>query len=402
MPLKDAIPELATTIADVRTRVVSVPFLRPEAWRFGRAWGVSNVIVEVETEDGLVGYGEAPGNPAVEVIRTAVEAMGELVKGHDAGSIGSISRMLRDRGWHHYPYVGNQAGAAIEMALWDIAGQAKGVPIHELLGGALRDAVRYYWYLPAENRDPAQAADQAQEGVARGFDTVYLKIGFDVDNDVAILRAVRDRVGPDVAIRADANEAWTIWEARRALAALEELELEFLEQPLDMQDVDGMAFLRAQAATPLGANQTAWLEEQVLELICKQAADVIVTDQHQLGGFLAFARVAGICEVARVPVVKHSFGDLGVTTAATVQQLAVLPEPALAHQTHLELLEHDLLGERLRFEAGNLPLLGGPGLGVEVDRDALAHYEELYRRVGEFSGYAELDAEAPEGVAQSR
>jgi L-Ala-D/L-Glu epimerase len=387
-------------IGAVRSHVVSVPFRTPETWRFGRAWGVTNVIVEVETDDGLIGVGEAPGNPAVAVIRTALDSMGELIVGEDPRAVNRIARMVRQRGWHHYPYVGNQAAAALEMALWDIVGKASDRPVSAFFGGAVRDTVPFYWYLPARNRDAAEVAEEAAEGVRRGFGTVYLKAGFDVANDIALIRAIREAVGDGVAVRADANEAWTMHEASRVLFELEDVRLEFLEQPIQMHDIAGLALLRQRTRTPIGANQTAWLEEKVLEIVAARAADVMVTDFHQLGGLLAFARAAGVCETARIAVVKHSFGDLGITTAAALHQLAALPGPELAHQTHLELLEHDLLAEPFVFTDGSLRTPQGAGLGVELDRDALAHYARMYETVGEFSGYAPLDARSPlSGVA---
>jgi L-alanine-DL-glutamate epimerase-like enolase superfamily enzyme len=382
-------------VSAVETHVVSVPYRKPEAWRFGRAWGLTNVIVKVRTDDGLVGVGEAPGNPAVAVIRSAIVAIGDLIVGEHALDVAALARLVRQRGWHHYPYVGNQAAGAIEMALWDIAGQAHGAPVHRFFGGLQRPAVPFYWHIPAERRDPAEAAEQAQEGVERGFGTLYLKVGFDLHDDVSLVRAIREQVGDSVAIRVDANEAWTVREAAAALAAFEELGLEFLEQPIDMHDIEGLALLRRRSATAIGANQSAWLEQRVLDILRLQAADVVVTDLHQLGGLLAFARVAGMCETARTPVVKHSFGDLGITTVASMHQLAGLPEPCLAHQTHLELVEHDLLTERLTFVDGALAVPTGAGLGIELDEEALAHYEQLYERIGEFSGYAPLDGGSP-------
>ena len=382
-------------ITDIKVSIVSVPFRVPESWRFGRVWGVTNVIVEVETDEGVVGFGEAPGNPAVKVIAEAIHTMSELLIGEDPRHITKLVRTIRARGWHHYPYIGNTAAAALEMAFWDIAGKVRGCPLYEFFGGLERNDVPFYWYLPVPDREPAQAAEQALAGIERGFRTLYLKIGFDFVNDLAIARAIRDAVGEETALRLDANEAWKSHEALRALAAFEELALEFCEQPIDMYDIEGLAFLRSQTHTPIGANQTAWLSHNVLDILRHRAADVIVTDPHQAGGLSAFRDVAGLCEIANIPLVKHSFGDLGITTAATLHLLGTLPEPALGHQTHLEILEHDLLSTPFSFAGGALAVPSGPGIGVELDREALAHYHKLYEEVGEFSGYAPLNSPSP-------
>jgi L-alanine-DL-glutamate epimerase-like enolase superfamily enzyme len=388
-------------IRSIEVTIVSVPFDKPEAWRFGRAWGVTNVLVQVHTDEDIVGLGEAPGNPAATVIAEAIRTMAGLLIGHDASRIVPALRLLRARGWHHYRYIGNTASAALEMALWDILGKARGCPISDFFGGLQRDLVPFYWYLPVSDRDPARAVQEAVEGVERGFDTIYIKVGFDLLNDLAITQAVREAVGPSVALRVDANEGWAPHEAIRMLTALEELDLEFCEQPIDMRDVEALARLRSRTRTPIGANQTAWLDHNVLDIAARHAADVILTDPHQAGGLSVFRDVAGICEIAGLPLAKHSFGDLGVTTAASLHLLGGLPEPTLAHQTHLELLQSDLLARPFEFREGALAVPRGVGLGVELDRADVARYARLYEEIGEFSGYAPPDAPSPVPTARA-
>ena len=372
------------TVKDVRITVVNVPFTEPETWFFGRSWGLTSAVVEVETGDGVVGVGECPGVPTIAAATHAIGVMVPLLVGRDAGDVLPFLRRVRMNGWHHFPYQGNLAVAALEMAMWDIVGKTAGLPLHRLFGGLERDRVPFYWYVPVPDRDVETVRAQAREGVERGFRTMYLKIGFDVGNDVRLCEAVRDEVGPDIAIRVDANEAWSPFVGLDALRAFEGVGLEFLEQPIDMHDIDGLAYLRGQTRTKIGANQSAWLVHQVPEILAKRAADVVVTDPHQLGGLSVFLDVAGMCETAHVPLVKHSFGDLGITTAAQLHALGRLHEPALAHQTHLTILEHDLLKTRLEFKDGGLDVPNQPGISVELDHDAINHYADLHKTIGEF------------------
>jgi L-alanine-DL-glutamate epimerase-like enolase superfamily enzyme len=383
------------TVGDVRFTVVTVPFTVPETWFFGRSWGLTTAIVEVETHDGIVGIGECPGVPDISAATHAVEAMTSLLLQREVSDILAFLRRVDMHGWHHSPYQGNLAVASLEMAMWDIVGKAGGLPLHAMFGGLERQQVPYYWYVWVPERDEETVREQAAEGVARGFKTMYLKIGFDVANDLALVGAVRAEVGPDIAIRVDANEGWTPFTAIEALRAFEDLNLEFLEQPIDMHDIAGLAYLRRQTRTRIGANQSAWLMHQVPEILAQRAADVVVTDPHQLGSLIAFRDAARMCEAAHVPIVKHSFGDLGITTAATLHVLGGLHEPTLAHQTHLTILEHDLLTERLEFTDGCLTVPDGPGMGVEIDRDALQHYAGLHENVGSLSGYGHHDQESP-------
>jgi L-alanine-DL-glutamate epimerase-like enolase superfamily enzyme len=314
-----------------------------------------------------------------------------LIIDQDAAGILPFLRRVRMQGGHHFPHSVNIAAAAIEMALWDIIGTDAGQPLHRLFGGLARTHVPYYWYIPVPDRDAPTARAQAAEGVERGFRTMYLKIGFGTAADVALVEAVRDEVGPDVAIRVDANEAWTAFEAIDALRAFEGVGLEFLEQPIDMNDFAGAVALRQRTRTKIGANQSAWEAHQVAELLAARAADAIVTDPHQLGGLSVFRDVAAMCEAARTPLVKHSFGDLGITTAATLHVLGGMPAPALGNQTHLTIMEHDILATPFKFVDGALEVPTAPGIGVEIDRDALNHYADIYATVGEPQGYGDLD-----------
>jgi L-alanine-DL-glutamate epimerase-like enolase superfamily enzyme len=382
-------------VTAVDVHVVSVPFTDPETWRFGRMWGLTNAIVEVHTDAGITGIGEVPGSPLIKLVVDALDATSNWIVGEDPLRITEFLTRASDRGWHHYPYLGNAAAAAIEMALWDIAGKAHGCPVHQFFGGLQTDLVPFYWFINVNDRKPETARRQAAEGVARGFKTVYIKIGFDVDNDLALARAIKEEVGHEIAVRVDANEGWSVFEAVEALRRFEEIGVEFVEQPIDMHDIDGLADLKSRTRVRIGANQSAWLPHQVPEVLAKRAADVVVTDPHQLGGLIPFRDAAAMCQTARIPIVKHAFADLGITTIATAQVLGTLPSPQLGHQQFLTFLVHDLLATPVEFVEGAIPVPTGPGLGIELDRDALEFYGEIYRKYGEFEGYGPVTPESP-------
>lgn len=375
-------------ITDVKVHVVSVPFTTPETWRYGRLWGLTSAVVEVETDEGITGIGETNGSPLIKLVVAALEANAKWLIGEDPRLIKKLTLASRDRGWHHYPHIGNMALGALEMALWDISGKACQAPVHQLLGGLLRDHVPFYWYITAFERSAEGVRKEAAAGIERGFETMYMKIGFDLAEDVELTRAIREEVGADVEIRVDPNEGWSTFEARRALEAFGELGVEFVEEPIDMNDRRNLAWLRRNSATRVGANQSAWLAHHALEVIERNAADVVVTDPHQLGGLGAFRDVCAMCEIAGIPVIKHAFADMGITTAASLHVLGTLSGPVLAHQQFVQILEHDLLTEPLEFRDGGLDVPSGPGLGIELDRKAIEHYGRLYREYGEFEGYS--------------
>lgn len=382
-------------VTDIDIHVVSVPFTRPETWRFGRMWGLTNAVIEVHTDEGITGIGEVPGSPLISLVKDGLIAATSWIVGEDPTRVNRFLRKCADRGFHHYPYLGNGVAAAIEMALWDINGKALGCPVSQFFGGVDTEMVPFYYYIPVEDRTVGTVREQAAEGVAAGFKTMYIKIGFDLKNDLALTRAIKDEVGEDIAVRVDANEAWTPFEAVDALQRFEEIGVEFVEQPIDMHDIAGMAYLRTRTRTRIGANQSAWQPWQVPEVIRQRAGDVIVTDPHQLGGLVPFRNAAAACELAGVPIVKHAFADLGITTIATCHVLGTLASPQLGHQQFATILAHDLLATPLKFVDGALATPTGPGLGIELDYDAVRFYEQVYLDFGEFEGYSAITPVSP-------
>jgi L-alanine-DL-glutamate epimerase-like enolase superfamily enzyme len=224
---------------------------------------------------------------------------------------------------------------------------------------------------------------------------MYIKIGLDLKNDLALAKAIKEEVGDDIAVRVDANEAWSAFEAVDALRRFEDIGVEFVEQPINMNDIGGLADLRSKSRVRVGANQTVWLPWQVPEVIARRAADVIVTDQHQLGGLVPFRNVAAQCELAGLPLIKHAFADLGVTTVAATHVLGTMPSPQLGHQQYATILAHDILATPLEFIDGSLAVPTGPGLGIELDHDAISFYEGVYEKYGEFEGYGPITPETP-------
>jgi L-alanine-DL-glutamate epimerase-like enolase superfamily enzyme len=366
---------------------VSVPFSRDEVWRYGRRRGITNVLVELETDEGLVGVGEAVGWPTPEIALAVLETARPHVLERDPARIGELMQTLYLRhGWHYFRATAGCALAGLEMALWDLAGKAAGLPLHVLFGGAVRDRVPYYWYVPAGSREAM--TEIAREGASLGFSTLYLKLGFAPGGTVADVRAVREAVGDGPRLRVDANEAWNVAESLRTIRELEPLGVEFVEQPVSMYDLAALAEVQERAHVPIAANQTTWDEFTTLDVLVRGLASVIVTDPHQVGGLARFRMIAAVAEIADTPVVKHSFGDLGVSALAAAHVLATCPNAGLAHQTHAQLLADDVVaGGVPALVDGGLALPDGPGIGTELDRDRVEHYADVYRREGTFSPY---------------
>jgi L-alanine-DL-glutamate epimerase-like enolase superfamily enzyme len=372
-------------ITGLRATPVAVPYLADEIWAFGRRRGQVSVLLELETDEGLTGIGEAAAYPSAGIVLAVVESLRPLVVGADPFEIERLVRRIELVGTWHHVRATSPAIAAVEMACWDLVGKACGQPLVNLLGGRFHDRVEFFYYVA--RREPAEVAAEAKRAAAAGFATCYLKVGADDPReDVERVAALRDGAGPDMALRVDANEAWSPGAAVRLIAELERFGLELVEQPVSGRDLAGMAYVRGRICTPLLANEASWTRYDQLAVIRAGAADVLSVDNQMDGGLLNLKRSAGLCEAAGLPVVKHSLGELGVALAAALHAITATPNFRYANQAYGALLADDVTagftGTLASYVDGTLSAPDGPGLGVRLDPDKVARYAELYRTDG--------------------
>ena len=374
-------------IVDLRTTTVAVPQKREyrSSWR-SRYQGTTPalaVLVELVTDEGLIGIGESPvvyaGRPEVTV--ALIEAVRDLVIGADPFEHDVLRRRIyAETGMVHLGTQGLSWGVSgIDAALWDLVGRALGEPLHRLWGGAWRTRVPFYADVSAG--EPAQMADDAQIWVERGFRTLYLKVGFGAELDLARVRAVREAVGSGPRIRIDANQAWAPGTAKTIIARLAEYELEYVEQPTLATNLAEMAAVRQAVDVPILAHEASLTVEGCLNVIAAQAADALQLDPRFDAGFAGARTAALMADAAGLPVVTHTFGELGVATAAVLQLHAAHRNFVLDNQTYYWNLEDDIIeGGLLRFDGPELSVPTDPGIGVVLDQDRVAHYAALYER----------------------
>lgn len=374
-------------ISSIKVTPVSVPCVRPVRWRYGTMTGVTTALVSLQTDAGVVGIGEAPGAPSIGIVLQAIDFFTPSLLGEDPLQLRRLMERARSRGAAHFPFVANIALAAFEMALWDICGKALDAPVHRLLGGMTNRSIPFYWHVNSPDGSEEGAVAHAREGLEQGFTTLYVKGSDDPRHDLEVMRALRKMAGPEIRLRLDPNEGWSYRDYLECEEILLEVGLEFLEQPFEMRALREARELRRRAGVPVAANQSAWLLPDVHDVLEAGAADVVVTGLHQAGGLLNLDAAKAVCGNFGVPLVRHSLCDLGVATAAALQLLATWSSEGLAHQTHLTLVEHDLLAHRLEFTRGCLEVPGGPGLGVELDGAAVERYAQQFDKYGEYSSY---------------
>lgn len=371
-------------ITDLKTTLVSVPHVEPEFISTGIRKGVTQVLIEVFTDEGIVGLGESISRPNARVIDAAVQSMKPLLVGSDPRNIEGIVNNLRHiGGWHFFERVGNVAIGGVEMALWDIVGKACGRPVYELLGGMVRDRMPVWYYLSRFPLD--EMVRRAQAAIADGHTTIYFKVGHNIHEDIAAVEAVRHAIGNKGEIRIDANEAWTPGTAIRFIKQIEKFDVEWVEQPTPAKDLDGLARVRRAVQTPIAANQTSWTFEDVQQVLKADAADVIVIDMYQTGGLLTYKKAVALCEASGIPVNHHSWGELGIGNAAACHVVASSPPFLYANQSYVMVHQSDIVvGGLPEVKNGSTAIPRGPGLGVELDPELVAQAAERYRQEGEF------------------
>ena len=379
-------------ITGLNATPVAVPFREDEVWAYGGRRGLVSILLEVTTDEGVVGISEAAAYPSTEIVLAVLRSLEPLVVGEDPFTIERISKRIEVVGtWHHVKAT-SPGIAAVEAACWDIVGKACGQPLVNLFGGRVRDRVEFYYYV--SQKTPDEVAADGRRGAEAGFHTFYLKVGSDDPrHDIERVAALRDGAGPDAAIRVDANEAWSAGTAIRAITEMERYGLELVEQPVSGRNLREMAYVRSRLSTPLLANEASWTRYDQLEVIRHGAADVLSLDNQMDGGLLNLKRGAGLCEVAGLPVLKHSLGELGVGVCAAVHVLASTPNFTYPSQSYASLLADDIVeGGPLRYEDGALAVPEQPGIGVELDRERVERYSELYDRDGHDFGFRDAAA----------
>ena len=264
-------------IAEIRTHPLAIPLHGRYHWAIGAPEGFNAVLVEVHTDDGLVGYGDALGTRSADAAEATIRSVEHLLLGEDPFRVEYLlARMYLSGAWSNQRRFANQSFAGIEMALWDICGKALGQPVYNLLGGKIHESIHWFGFL--QGGDPQTLAVDARQYVERGFDVLYMKIGQTVEFDIAAVRAVREAVGDGPRLRVDPNEAWDRHTAVTMIRRLAPFDLDWVEQPLPAGDIAGAADLRRQVSVPIALDQALFTDADVLaRIIHKNAVSLCTT-----------------------------------------------------------------------------------------------------------------------------
>jgi len=372
-------------ITDVRAHVLEAKLSQP--FSYSRAWYASRtaLIVEIVTDQGLVGWGECYGPARINA--AVVEAMRPLLVGQDPMRSEwlwqEIYARFRDHGQKGSII---QGLSGVDIALWDVKGKFLNEPVHRLMGGPIRTAVEAYatgLYRRETGLPGKYLAEEAAAYRDAGFKAVKLKVGYGVDEDTRVTRAVRDAIGPDVALMIDANHAYDVVEAIRLARQVEALGIGWFEEPVPPEDIDGHRAVKAATSIPIASGECEFTRFGFRDLLVKRAVDIVQPDTCSAGGLSECKKIADMAAAHGVRYVPHVWGT-GVALAAALQLLAVLPsltppslkpvEPLLEFDRTEHPIRQALLTNPIEHERGRVTVPQGPGLGIDIDRDALEHF----------------------------
>ena len=377
-------------ITDVRVHVLRSALEQPFAFSQGWVSSRGATLVEVATDEGLTGWGEAlcQGLQPPEIAAAAIQhALAPLAIGADPLE----PEVLWHRLYHHtrdYGQKGAVIGAisAIDIACWVIAAKARGEPVARLLGGMFRQRVRAYatgFYRIRGQGEAARLAQEAERHIGQGFTAYKVKLGFGIDDDLAVMRAVKEAAGKHEAM-IDTNHAYGVADAIRLGRGLEDMgwRLRWYEEPVVQEDLAGYAEVRRALATPIAGGENEYTAFGFRNLFAARAIDIAQPDLCIAGGFTACRHIVALAHAHRVQVNPHVWAS-AVGQAASLQFIASIPVANHSLYPSDLLLEFDTSSHPFREHLTNMPLRqcsgwveipAKPGLGIEVDRKLLEKY----------------------------
>jgi D-galactarolactone cycloisomerase len=390
-------PEVsAMKIAEIKSHVLQYDL--PEELGYSQQFYARRTthLVEVTTDQGVTGWGECfgPGNVAIANKAIVERVIAPMIVGDDALARDviwhKVYNLLRDHGQKGMPM---QALSGVDIALWDIAGKAADMPLHAMIGGAHRDTISVYGYGMMLRREPvaeleARFRDEAAAIKDAGFSATKMKIGLGPKEDIRLAKAVRKGVGENFRFMADANHCYTTSDAFYVGRALDDLDAYWFEEPVAPEDHDGYRELRAGLKVNISGGEAEFNRWGWRALLENRGLDIAQPEVCALGGISEYLRVLSLCHAHFTPVVNHVWGS-AVAVVANMHLLAAMPplpgglhpwEPMLEFDTTDNKFRDELLLEPLNVQdqvkrnGGRVTVPNGPGLGVEPDKEFIAHY----------------------------
>lgn len=352
-----------------------LPLKHPFRIAIGVTSVAKSIFVRLHTDTGLIGTGEANiltpivGETAETVWAVATD-IGRQLLSTDPLDIESRGKQMRAFMPAH-----TTTRSAFDMALYDILAQASGVPLYVLLGGGKRTI---FTDNTVGLETPDIMAERAAEFVERGFKAIKIKLGTSVDEDVSRVRTIRAKVGPDIALRLDANQGWTRVEAAQALNALQAFDIEYCEQPVAAWDMEGLAMMRAASRIPIMADEALFDDHDAINLVRANACDYFNIKLTKSAGIHTALAINAIAEAANIQCMIGCMTEtrLGLTAAAHL--MLARQNIIFADLDGGDMLQDDPISGGMAYGAnGEISVPDTPGLGAELDADFMSGLPSL-------------------------
>jgi D-galactarolactone cycloisomerase len=371
-------------IADVKSHVLEAKLDEPFWWSFNRADTRASCIVEIIAEDGTSGWGECFGPARLNA--AIVEAFRPYLQGQDFRSGDLIWQTLynqfRDQGQKGLTIT---AISGVDIALWDLRGRHYEVPVFVLMGGPLRREVKAYatgTYRRGDGNPLDYITEEVAGYVRESFSAVKLKIGFGVDEDLALIEAIRETIGPKTGLMLDANHGFDCLEAIDLGRRAAKFDIGWFEEPVVPDELGSYEEVKARQPIPVAGGECEFTRWGFREVLTRRAIDIIQPDTCAAGGLSECKKIADMATAFGVRYVPHIWGT-GIGLAAALQLLAVLPNTPPRHRALEPMLEFDrsahpfrqaVMTREIEHEGGLVKIPQGPGLGIEINRETIDRY----------------------------
>jgi muconate cycloisomerase len=359
-------------VTRITPRVAALPLRRPMKTGGSELTSVENIFVRIETDDGIVGWGEASAAPRMTgettaSIMAAIDYLAPALQGRDPSEL-AANLALMDQ----HMYGNASAKTALELALYDIAGKYAGKPVAELLGGVVRTRMPVLWML-ATGETGADIAD-GQAKIAAGYTAFKIKAGINpVEMDIERAIAIRAAM-PDVQISADANQGWTVDQAVRFVEGIGGA-LDFVEQPIMGHDLDGMALVARRATAPIGADEGLHSNADIRRHHDRGAARGGSLKMIKLGGVTRTHEASMMCGALGMSInLAGKIAESSLANAGVLHLASAAPNLNWGLSATQQYLDTDVVRNPIKIVDGHVERPSGPGLGVEVDEDVLSRF----------------------------
>ncbi|MEO8628151.1 MAG: mandelate racemase/muconate lactonizing enzyme family protein [Betaproteobacteria bacterium] len=377
-------------ITDIKTYALRSPLEQPFAFSQGWVRQRSATLVEILTDEGISGWGEAFAQ-GLEPPQIAVAAIESALKPLLLGQDPTDTEVLWHRMYHQTRDYGRKGSvisaiSAIDIALWDVLGKVRQVPIYKLLGGAFRSRVQAYatgFYRISGQGEAQRLGEEALRHYDAGFRAMKIKLGYGLDDDLAVMREIKRALGDNpVTLMVDTNHGYGVADAIRLGRALEPYNLRWYEEPVVPEDLAGYREVRRAVAIPIAGGENEHTAFGFREFLGQRCVDIAQPDIGSAGGFTACRHVIALAQSHGVQVNPHIWGS-AIAQAASLQLIAAVPiahhsvfaqEPIFEYDRSSHPFRQHLTQEPLAQQDGWVDVPSKPGLGIEVDRTVLEKY----------------------------